>query len=392
MLRFSLLTLLALFPAATLAAQETDALSLQALSANDIEVEGLVRFRGIRRSGDALFTSDNPHQAEVLARVGLTTNWDAYLSGYLELDAVAVDAGDAAEMRLRRGWVDINKLWLDSSMRVGRFDIAFGDERIASSASWWAETNAFDGILLDGSGGNMDWSLWASEARQSVVALGGEGFHGGRVAWELPEMELETYAVQLHNGSALSEWTYGLRAAGETYLGLNWNVHGAMQYGNRGDLRIVANAFAADFDYELDGGHHIGLTWQRASGSEEDGDDRDERFHAPFGDGMRHFGRVALGTWSNISAWALRYRLDWNQRWAMHADFHTFSRDSSDDAFRLGSRAEDSRVADEIDFYLRGNLTERLDLDFGFTLLRASQDVSNDSTQTMFWLLTGLRF
>ncbi|MBT5100859.1 MAG: hypothetical protein HOM77_02970, partial [Planctomycetes bacterium] len=62
MLRFSLLTLLALFPAATLAAQETDALSLQALSANDIEVEGLVRFRGIRRSGDALFTSDNPHQ------------------------------------------------------------------------------------------------------------------------------------------------------------------------------------------------------------------------------------------------------------------------------------------------------------------------------------------
>ncbi|MBT5100484.1 MAG: hypothetical protein HOM77_01055 [Planctomycetes bacterium] len=84
----------------------------------------------------------------------------------------------------------------------------------------------------------------------------------------------------------------------------------------------------------------------------------------------------------------------------MHADFHTFSRDSSDDAFRLGSRAEDSRVADtgdlsmadEIDFYLRGNLTERLDLDFGFTLLRASQDVSNDSTQTMFWLLTGLRF
>ena len=96
----------------------------------------------------------------------------------------------------------------------------------------------------------------------------------------------------------------------------------------------------------------------------------------------------------------MRYRLDWNQRWSMHTDLHSFSREESLDAFRLGPQAQapfasdlgGSKLANELDFYLTGNLTERLNLDFGVSVVRPSESISPDSTQSLVWLLTNLQF
>ncbi len=400
MLRFSLLTLLLLAPIANLAAQEVPTSPVSSDGLN-LMVDGAIRFRGIRRSGEALFAGDDTRQADVLASIGIGATWDAYLKGYLEFDARAVDAGEEAELHMQQGWVDFEKLWFDSKLRVGRFGIAFGDERIASEAIWWSARNTFDGVRVDGGIRNVSWSAWASEARTSAAALGDEGFHGAWLNWKMGELSMETYVVQLHNPALLtSEWTYGMRWFGETYPGLDWNLHSAIQLGHRGETRVSANAFALDLDYELDGGHHIGMTWSRASGNEDDGDTRNETFHAPFGDDMRYFGRATFATWSNLSSLSMRYRLDWNQRWSMHTDLHSFSREESLDAFRLGPQAQapfasdlgGSKLANELDFYLTGNLTERLNLDFGVSVVRPSESISPDSTQSLVWLLTNLQF
>jgi hypothetical protein len=90
---------------------------------------------------------------------------------------------------------------------------------------------------------------------------------------------------------------------------------------------------------------------------------------------------------------SFNYWLNWNERWAMHVDVHSFLRQSIADGVYFGNEAamsaaanDDAEIAREIDFYLEGEISDNLNLDFGLSLFSPQGAIVHDKEQFIVFL------
>lgn len=368
----------------------------------DLTLSGEILFRGEFR--------DNANQATGLggstdafltrADVGLDFDLHRYFGGYMEFFAAVEASGETDTQDLQQLYLDFEHLFGEYDLRVGRMQFDLGDGRIVSSNPWSLDRNSFDGVQVTTESGGWDLSFWHAQAANGPSDLFDDRFSGFWMETPIEENEkIELFALRLGRSNMdFEEITLGLRWAGETRNGLNWNLFGAYQDGHDAGLEVLAYAFAATLEKKLDYGHGIGAEIAFARGSDDNPNDR-KRFNPVYIDQHKYNGRADVVAFSNLIDLSVFYWLDWNERWSFHTDFHDFSRQNDSDLVYLGSSvtgvtpaSSSSGIGRELDIYCEGILSESLSLDFGGAIFSPQASLPHDEEQLWLYLQFALNF
>jgi len=216
-------------------------LTAQQRSGPTVTLSGQVRFRG-EWDGRTAETGDD---AAVLSRIrlGVATEVTPWLSAFAQLqDARAWGTetdpteGTADQFDLHQGYVDLTRDRL--TLRLGRHELALGDERLIGPLAWANTGRAFDGGLVryEIAGGHVR-AFWMSVAERDALTPAGvdpqqnEGddadgwLLGGFLTRRLGAGTLEL--MLLHDRNAATDES--------------WTAHGRL-HGDRGRLLYDASA------------------------------------------------------------------------------------------------------------------------------------------------------
>lgn len=368
----------------------------------DLTLGGELLFRGEFR--------DNANQATGLggstdafltrASVGLDFDVHRYFGGYMEFFGAVESSGTTDTQDLQQLYLDFEALFGDYDLRVGRMQFDLGDGRIVSSNPWLLDRNSFDGVQVATDVAGWDLSLWHTESANGPSDMLDDNFSGFWMETPIDDHEsFELFLLRRARGNMdFEEYTFGLRWAGETRNGLNWNLFGAYQDGNDAGLEVLAYAFAATVKKKLDYGHGIGAEIALAQGNDSKATDR-KRFDPVYIDQHKYNGRADVVAFSNLIDLSVFYWLDWNERWSFHTDFHDFTRQSDSDSVYLGSSvtpvtpaSTSAGIGRELDVYCEGILSESLSLDFGGAIFSPQDSLPHDEEQLWLYLQFVLNF
>jgi hypothetical protein len=313
--------------------------------------------------------------------------------GYLELGLV--DKG---------GW----------AVRLGRQELIFGEERLVGASNWSNVGRAFDAARLTyrRPGARLDWF-----AAAAVVPVNGpfdrprlfNGFYGFYSTFDrlIRESALEPYFLWKTNSQAREDrYTAGARALGKLPHRLDYNLEMAFQTGRWAQDTIRAWAGHWVLGYALlraNGTPRLVLEYNYASGDANPSDRRRGTFDQLFPTNHNKYGTADRIAWRNIHD--LMGGVEWRptRKWKWNLDYHSFWLASRQDAlyteagvvFTLNPKARASRVGQELDLQAAYQLSERLQLGFGYAHLFAGpylKESTTASSVTYPFLMWGYRF
>jgi hypothetical protein len=205
---------------------------------------------------------------------------------------------DERNLDLHQGYFEVKNLFSEPlSIRAGRFEMAYGDQRLVSPLDWHNVARAWDGAKVRY--GPKDWWIegFYTVIRDplppsppappvfSPAATGGNGAsedqdflgfyfsyvgiadHEFDVYGFFREFEDGTFADELGNVGNLIDRTVGARLKGKDF-GLEWTAEVMGQGGHLAKDRVKAYAYAATLAYtfDMDWKPRIGLEYAYASG------------------------------------------------------------------------------------------------------------------------------
>lgn len=281
-----------------------------------------------------------------------------------------------AEVDLHQGWAELGDPaagpW---SLRVGRQELAYGDQRLIGAVNWAQQGRAFDGLRLrlrptdqlavDGLAmtiGNAD----AGGPRD-------EGLYG--VYGHAEDMGLDGYVLYNTYNAAPSplgapdrtdQYTLGARWASGSDA-LDWRIEGAYQLGDRLNQDVSAYLLAVRVGRRLGGGLRAALWYDRLSGDDDPLDGETRVFDTLFATNHPLYGRMDLFT--NIPAQtagrglqdiALKGSYDLREDVALNADAHGFF-------LTAAEGVSSSHVGEEVDLGARWGYAPGLTLSGGLS-------------------------
>ena len=359
-----------------------------------LRIGGEARFRGeLRDPVLPLGAAPEESEFEIRGRVSVEVRADDYLGAVVELQRSLREGGADADEGVRQGFLQVNQLWGEYELRLGRFLQDYGQGRMVSPNDWFTTSNVFDGLVFGGQYQGFDFDAFWTQAVDGQGAVNGStDFFGIYSDWAVdPELSIDFFWFQKDDRpNAIEESTFGVRADGVAFENMEWSFEWALQSGDRGTTNLSADAWVLELVYDLEGSHHVGVEWSVASGDDDPTDGTDETFHAPFGDTHRFQGIADIVAWRNLNDVALRYWLDWNEHWTFHLDAHDFRRRSDEDALYLGAAGAPlpgtgtRRIGTELDAYVVGELGPNLGLSLGGAYFFAGSAIPNAEDE--LWL------
>jgi len=277
--------------------------------------------------------------------------------------------------------VDIHEAYLNVtnifgtpvSLRAGRQELAYGDERLIGSFGWNNNGRAFDAfkLMYSNDAVNVDaFTATISEGgSQSVVPTTGDDTYFSGVYATLkqliPNNTLDVYLLNLNSGTseAANIYTIGARVKGAA-AGVDYTVELPFQFGEEGTLAggsdISAWAFAAKAGYTLPTPMKIrvGAEYDFATGQDPDETDNTV-FSNLFPTNHAHFGIADVtgaNQWSNISAWSVNASVDLNEKLRLFVAYWDFTQDEA---------AGDDEIGSEIDVVATYKYNNNLNLEAG---------------------------
>lgn len=382
-----------------------------------VEVKGEVRARGeLLRELDlnpAVRTTAAPNaldgeQVLLRTRVGVLLRATPWLRLYGQLqDARAF--GEEATPTTLLGNVDLHQGYLELgdpdalpvTLKVGRFELAYGDSRLVGAGAWGHPSRAFDGAVLRVTpvkGLSVDgfWTRLHADPRASSTRSYGDDFAGVYATWGgLPlGLTLDAYTLALYDrGGAAADGTARLPGGGDSLLftpgvradlkpvsGLHLNAEAALQRGTRGALDVAAWAVHAAADYTFASvplAPRLLVGYDGASGDADPGDTTWGTFENLFPTNHNAYGMADLASWRNLSdVWGgvgveplagltAQAALHWLAR-AESAD--TFYRDNTQPLFPRATAAAvtDDDVGTELDLLVAWQAGKNLNVQLGW--------------------------
>lgn len=345
-------------------------------SAADVTLGGEVRVRGEWRD-NVNFVKDGTNASFIGQRVRLTANaqasddvsfkitlqdtrnWGAATAGAGGPNLT--DSGDNT-LDLHESYMNISNL-LDTpvSLRIGRQELNYGDQRLIGGFGWSNNGRSFDAVkaMVTTDLANVD--IFASKIRDrnqgtSVDPAGtvdnDQDFYGVYATTKaVPNNTLDLYLLLLRDGlhttamignnttfgtitGSQKLYTVGARLAGSV-AGLDYTVELPYQFGEIGDVDLKAWALAAKAGYTIPGAPmnlRLGAEYNYATGDDDTTAGSDsETFSNLFPTNHNKMGFMDLQGWRNVSAWSVNLSADVSEKLRVFLAYWDFRRAETTD-------------------------------------------------------------
>ena len=204
---------------------------------------------------------------------------------------------------LHQAYFKVNGLFgAPLALKVGRQEIAYGNQRLIGSVGWHPRGRTFDGGVLAYETETASVDLFAARlANRYPVPSGGEGSEnllGVYSSWSVAEAQtLEAFAIldndtQNVNGeNQLTRFTPGVTLKGSVSQ-VSYTLEGAYQTGTMQGASIGASLLSATADYAFGGSSAptLGAGYTRLSGDADPTDDELGTFNTLFATNHKFYG------------------------------------------------------------------------------------------------------
>lgn len=310
----SILLIIALFFSVALRAAAAEDKAEAKLWPDKIKVGGEFRTRFELRVNDDLSSPTPDNDAFVLLRTRVYL--DLNPTSYVRLFAMFQDSETLGQSTALIKTPDRHKLYqaflylkneapLVTSLKMGRQELIYGDERLIGAFNWSNLGRSFDGAVL-----RLENEKFWLDLFGTRIHPGGkeQQFAGGYGHWKgFPQGELEAYALYLHGSNSglsagnLSIVTIGSRIKGKFKKRFDYGFEGAYQTGSSGGSTVSAFATHVRFGHTFSPGFkpRLGIEYNFASGDENPGTGKVTTFNNLFPTNHDKYGYMDLFSWKN---------------------------------------------------------------------------------------------
>jgi hypothetical protein len=299
---------------------------------------------------------------------------------------------------LHQAYFDVEKLFGKSlTLRVGRQQLAFGNERLVGKNDWDQVGRAFDAARLTWGEARQKADFWLAQTRnKNATGINSyQEFLGAYFATQkLPNSTVEAFAMALLDdrdfplgsttGKSLLLITTGARIAGELQARWSYDLEGVYQIGDHGDLKVQAFALAAEGRWRIAQRYSptFSAGYVFGSGDNNPFDKKLGTFSALFPSIHENLGAMDYASWSNIAAIAAAFEFRPARDLAIQSQLHYFQLAHGNDAwygasgFNFDSRSEiflpampgeSIELGGEIDLACTYAVRERIQLHLGLS-------------------------
>lgn len=401
-----------------------------------IKIGGEFRYRLELRHdfnfNDATYEDD----ALNLFRTRLNANLD--FGPYLRLFAEGQDSESIAQSGLHRTNAFVNRLdlrqlyielespWkkMPLSIKVGRQELSYGEERFVGAFGWSNVSRVFDAVKVIYK--PWDWiqlDTWFSQVvrpnrNQPDSAAHDDNFYGIYSSLKpFKDHALDTFFLIRHHQNneipgeklgergQLKEYTFGNRFKGKKW-NFDYGIEWAVQFGSRAHNDIRAWAWHNNVGYTFERilwKPRISFEYSHGSGDSDPRDGNFENFDNLFPANHLHYGYIDFASLRNINNIKVGMDMKPHKQLKFSADYHWFFLATNGSAwFNAGqavirqSRAGASEtLGQELDLLVSYSLSKYVNLLIGYSHFHAGAFVKDTGTHddaNFFYVQTTLKF
>ncbi len=330
-----------------------------------------------------------------------------------ELSVVA----ETNQVDLHQGFVDLeNVLGAPVTVRAGRMELSYGDQRMISPLNWSNVGRAWDGVRIWWKGDTFQLDGLVTNIREEVGGVTDDDHMFGGVYFTYTGVEkhaVDAYILFRHfsDGSFVAEdgtsgdledWYAGVRLKGAA-CGFDYSFEGVYEFGDRSADDVEAFGLAATFGYTFDCecAPRLGLEWTYGTGDEDPADGERGTFDPPFPFGHSYQGFLDIFSWKNCHDFAFRFSVKPHADWQITLDVHGFLLDEEKDAWYGAAGTPIRRditgdagsfLGTEVDLAAKWSVRPNVSLWFGYTHLFAGDYIDDTGpapdTDWVFAMLT----
>jgi hypothetical protein len=306
-------------------------------------------------------------------------------------------SSDLSNVDLHQAYIDMNHfLTKPLSLRIGRQELSYGDERLIGAFDWNNDGRSFDAVKAVYARKKWSADIFAARIQDEEFFFFDsfyQDFYGTylKLFNDNPNRKLEFYGLVLKDnfflngefGRDRSEpttiYTIGTRQEAKTDSGFYYDGELALQTGHRGPDNHRALALAARVGkyFESARSLHLGFEFDLATGDKNAGDGKSNEFIDLFPDNHIHYGYMDLLGWRNMVDYRVNVGFNPISKLAFDADYHKFflhreggrwsdanGRTNGFDPFGLSGK----NLGQELDFTLAFPYKERIKLLTGYSV------------------------
>lgn len=330
------------------------------------------------------------------------------------------------EFDLRQAYVDFKVKAISEALtlRAGRQELSYGDQRLVGGFDWSNVAQSFDGVKLIYADKKFSIDGFLSEKVNIDLQNpnnwydDNEGFHGFYATYKgINKHLLDLYYLYRNtsepitmggNGSRkLNESTVGLRFKGDKVNNFDYTLEYAYQFGEFGALDVKAYALIALAGYTFNGHPwkpRLGLEWDFASGDKDVTDDERNTFDNLWPTNHLHYGYIDAVSLQNINAYRLTGDIKPTKKLTLQGDYWLFYLDETTDAAYNAGRgvlraasgtAASGYLGAEVDFLLKYAMNKNVSLLGGYSRFFAGTFLArsgNNDDANFFYLQSLLKF
>jgi len=330
------------------------------------------------------------------------------------------------EFDLRQAYVDLKVKEISEALtlRAGRQELSYGDQRLVGGFDWSNVAQSFDGVKLIYADkkfsidGFLTEKVIIDRANPNNWYDDNEGFHGFYATYKGIDKHLldlyylyrntsEPVAMGPNGTRKLDESTVGLRVRGDKVNNFDYTLEYAYQFGEFGSLDVKAHALIALAGYTFNGHPwkpRLGLEWDFASGDKDSTDSQRNTFDNLWPTNHLHYGYIDLVSLQNINAYRLTGDIKPNKKLTLQADYWLFYLDETTDAAYNAGRgtlraargtAGSGYLGAEVDFLLKYAMNKNVNLLGGYSRFFAGTFLArsgNNDDANFFYLQSLLKF
>jgi Alginate export len=393
-----------------------------------IEVGGQIMLRPELRNNDLIIFANNNFFVRQRVRLNVKAKLSEDLTAFAEVQDARFwgqafsTIGNVRNIDLHQAYLQIdNVLTRSLSLKVGRQELSYGNERLIGAFDWDNVGRSFDGIKAVYAKDSWSADLFATRVadltgfffpipRVSEQPLSSvdddddveldpllfsddQDLYGAYLKFfkDNPKYKLELYGLFLRDGSFIRGetgrgrgsssliYTMGTRQEVNFDSGIYYEGEVAFQTGNRGrdDHRALALAARLGKNFKISRSPRFGFEYDFATGDDNFMDGESREFINLFADNHTHYGYIDYLGWRNMHDFKLSFGFNPASKLSFNADYHKFllhkasGRWSDAAGFNLGFSRNGNfgrEIGQELDFTLRFPYKEHLNFLTGYSL------------------------
>jgi hypothetical protein len=338
----------------------------------------------VRLTANAKATDD----ASVKITVQDTRTWGA--TGLLSDDTADDDVTTNDNfVDLHEAYVNVDKLLGHPiSLRAGRQELVYGDQRQVGNGNWVNTARSFDALKFVYKSDMANLDVFTSKVTEGTGATNDDvDFHGAYLVLPklVPGNSLDVYAFDsVDTSKPASRYTVGARLKGAV-AGISYTGEGAFQTGTdesgATDTTLSGYAFLAKASYMIPNTPKltIGAEFDYATGDDADTADENEAYNELYPTGHVPFGYIDIAQtkWSDIMAFTANASVEPTEQVKLYAAYWQYIE------AEVAAGADDA-IGSAIDFAATYKYNPAVSAELGGAYFMPGDAVATDGDATQF--------